>query len=158
MILNIISHQALSGKTTVAVNIATGLDLEGFKVLLITKQDDELDVWFNQLTNNNYKFNYLQLKNDSKLLDISDNYDYIIMETNQTELTALDSNRKIYNLFCIDFTSVNQNNLNDFVPLLSDNTYIVPCKVRFKDWQAVELIDYLANQIGYECVLDAIPN
>ena len=104
-------------------------------------------------------FNYLQLKNDSKLLGISDNYDYIIMETNQTELTpALDSNRKIYNLFCIDFTSVNQNNLNDFVPLLSDNTYIVPCKVRFKDWQAVELIDYLANQIGYECVLDAIPN
>ena len=54
MILNIISHQALSGKTTVAVNIATGLDLKGFKVLLITKQDDELDVWFNQLTNNNY--------------------------------------------------------------------------------------------------------
>ncbi len=155
MLVRIISLEPHTGKTTLALNLATKLCEMGYKVLLLVYNNHDLLNWVNKLT---IKPDSLTIKNlpldfDYTKLEEEQNYDFILLDTNSN--IEFISNDYI-DLICLDFSSINASMLSR-ISKLAANEYIVPCKVRFNDGQNLELLSILANQVGVNKVFDGIP-
>ena len=156
-IINISSPQPASGKTTLAINLATGLSLKGFKVLLVTMPDVNITFWLDNISNHAYKLNIINIDNLNKLPVINyDDFDYIIIDINISEVTALIPYHPVYEIICLDFSNLPLDYLTDIISSIKPAAFIAPNKVKFKEWQAVELLDNLANYVDYDYILDGI--
>lgn len=150
MLINILSSQKSSGKTTLALNIATKLCAEGYRVCLVTdSNNDSLKNWLDKLLHHPKSLTV----RTNPLKALPDDYDFILLDTN-TDIPL--SNGNAINLICVDFSYLNTAYISSLGPLPA-NTYIVPCKVRFNEGNTFKLLDQLASQVGVEQVLDGIP-
>lgn len=156
-LINITSPQASSGKTTLAINLATSLSLRGYRVLLIYKLDKNITIWLDNIFNSTYNFDILSISNPEELQAINYvDFDYIIVDLNISKIASLIPTHQVLDIICLDFTKLDLDYLTAIIPDIKAHTYILPCKVKFKAWQTVELLDFLANHLNYEYILDGI--
>ncbi len=158
MLITIGSPHPSSGKTTLAVNLAAGLKENGHQVLLVTNRQDQfwLD-WWNHFQGF-FPVDMLCLEPESNLQVYTTNYDYIITDTNN--LSALTSSSPLLpacQLLCLDFSFIDATFFSDALDRPQLNTYVVPCKVKHKEWATIELLDILASQVGPDSVTEPIP-
>ena len=153
MLINILSHQNNSGKTTLALNIATKLSAEGYQVLLVTDNNNtNLMNWLDKLSQQASSLTVKTSPLDS-LANHNDDYDFVLLDTN-TDMQL--SSDKTINLICLDFTHLDTDYISTMDYLLT-NSYIVPCKVPFNEGKTLKLLDQLVSYAGIEQVLDGIP-